>query len=86
MAKFISRVFIVVEASDEAEACDAMSGALTESLKYNDLIVEWSYSKDHGGYVYPKPLPEPFASADLEDVDLDAPFEAAQTACDREVA
>lgn len=78
MARFISQVFIVVEADSESEACDAMSGALSENLKYGGAIVDWSYAKRGAGWDHPSQITEPFASvADIEDEDFDGMHVAA---------
>lgn len=57
MTRFISKLHIVVEAESVTEALDAMTGALTETLKYEGHIVDWSYAgtQEHG-YTYPIPL------------------------------
>lgn len=68
--RYISRVYIVVEAEDENEAADAMSACLSENLKYDGHIVDWSYSATEGVYDHPVLLVP--ASEDLEDEDLQA--------------
>lgn len=81
MARFISQVFIVVEADSESEACDAMSGALSENLKYGGAIVDWSYAKRGAGWDHPSQVTEPFASvADIENEDFDSMHAAARAA------
>lgn len=73
MARYISRLFIVVEAKNEAEACDAMSACLSENLKYGGHIVDWSYATSDpvdAGSVYdgPRQLSQE-APDDIEDFD-----------------
>lgn len=65
MPLFIARILVVVEADDEADACDTFSETLSENLKANGAIVDWGYSIDEGGKDYsgPREMPEPWASA-----------------------
>jgi hypothetical protein len=79
MPRFISQVLIIVEADNVTDACDAMSGCLSETLKYDGHIVDWSYVKRPGfrigtdGYDLPKLIAEPHQSMpDIEDEDFDA--------------
>lgn len=48
---FIAQVHIVIEADSYAEACDAISAALTENLQYGGAILDWAYTQrvdEHG--------------------------------------
>lgn len=77
MARYIAQVLIVVDADSASEAADAMSGALSETLKYRDeAIVEWSYCRDGDNYQFPRPIPES-ADTDLEDEDLSGLYASA---------
>lgn len=71
--RYISRLYIVVEAEGDGEAADAMSACLTENLKCGGHIVDWAYSSSGGRYDHPIPLigevPE-----NLEDGDMDVMF------------
>ena len=69
MARYIAQVLIVVEADSVGEAADAMSGALSETLKYDGHIVEWSYGREGDNYQFPRRLPAGLPD-DLEDEDL----------------
>ncbi len=71
MARYIAKLFIVVEADDRSEAADAFTGALSETLKYDGHIVEWSYAADTLSSLRRLSDTEP---ADLEDQDLCAAF------------
>lgn len=75
MPQFISRVLIVVEAKDQADACDAMSAMLSENLKFSGQIVEWSYEPTPTGWTLPYEMSEPVQT---EDDDLLARFNDAR--------
>jgi len=75
MTRFISKLHIVVEAESVNEAFDAMTGALTETLKYEDQIVDWSYAgTEEHGYTYPVPLSQD-APDDLDEEELSVWYE-----------
>lgn len=67
--RYIARVYVVVEAESESDAADAMTGALSETLKYSGSIVDWSYSVSAGHYDWPRLLPAN-APADLDPQDI----------------
>jgi hypothetical protein len=73
MPKFISRLYIVVEAGSDAEAADAMSACLSENLKCGGHIVDWAYSATGNVYDHPMPLVAD-APDDLEEADMDSLF------------
>lgn len=55
MAKYICRVFIVVEADSKNDAADAVSGAMTYTLEASGAIYEWAYSSGEDGiYDHPR--------------------------------
>lgn len=83
MPKFISRVYIVVDAECDAEAADAMSACLSENLKYDGHIAEWAYSTTGNVYDHPMPLAAD-APDDLEEADMDSLF--MQSLSDRDAA
>lgn len=70
MARYISRLYIVVDAECEGEAADAMVACLSENLKYDDHIVEWAYSYDGERWGHPRLLPDEWQAADLDPEDV----------------
>jgi len=44
--KYIAKILVVVEADSVAEACDAMSGAMSETLHTSGMITDWAYPYD----------------------------------------
>lgn len=69
--RYIARIYVVVEADSESDAADAMTGALSETLKYSGAIVDWSYSVSGGHYDWPQLLPAD-APADLDPDDINS--------------
>lgn len=70
MSRYISRLYIVVEADSEAEACDAMSACLSETLKYDGHIVEWGYTSDGEFYSAPREVAPEYQSVELDPADV----------------
>lgn len=74
MARYIAKVLIAIEADDSADAADSISACLTENLKYNDAILDWSYVREGGGYSYARRIPDG-TPPDLEDECLTTVYE-----------
>ncbi len=53
---FLATVQIAFEADNEAEACDAVSGMLSENLKAVGALVDWQYMPFNGTYHQPVEL------------------------------
>lgn len=55
MPKYIAQVLILLDVDSEGEACDAVSGLLTEGGIYEEDsgVMDWSYIRRPGGYVGP---------------------------------
>jgi hypothetical protein len=71
MPKYIAQVVILLDVENEAEACDAVSGLLTECGIYadNSGIMDWSYVRKPDGWVHPYEVQVP-ADYDRDEDDL----------------
>jgi hypothetical protein len=59
MAKYLAKVLVLVDANSEDEACDAISGLLSETAKFDGLIDEWAYAEVNGRHVGPRAVTLP---------------------------
>lgn len=68
--KYISRLYMVVEADSEAEAADAMSAMLSENLMMGGHLVNWAYSSVGGVYDHPTEIPHKVIGMGCNDMDM----------------
>lgn len=48
---FIATVKLAIEADNETEACDSITGCLTENLMMSEAIIDWEYCPDEKGVI-----------------------------------
>jgi hypothetical protein len=68
---FLATVHILVEAENNAEACDSISACLTENLRQEGAIIDWQYVQDvNKVYVDPQDKGLVDTSADMDEGEL----------------
>lgn len=84
MAAYIARINIVVEADRAAEACDAVSAAMSENLMASGALIEWAYAMQaaaSGDDIYTSPRRSPVPTDEFRDegcgTSLDTAFDEA---------
>ncbi|MBN9314217.1 MAG: hypothetical protein J0I99_00605 [Devosia sp.] len=86
MPRYISRIYVIVDAENPDDAADTMSACLTENLMYAHAIVDWVHTTDplgksstNNGFTYPVELTPPHAAIeDYREEDVDVIFQAAR--------
>lgn len=86
MPRYISRIYVIVEAKSPDDASDLMSESLTGNLQFENVIVDWVYTRGplgqsatNNGFTYPVELTPPHAAiGDYREEDVDVIFQAAR--------